>query len=425
VKILIAGAGIGGLTAALSLHAAGFTEVQILEAARSLRPLGVGLNILPNAVRELTDLGLYDQLAAAAVTTRELAFYSRHGQFIWREPRGLAAGYHWPQLSIHRGHLQAVLAQVVRQRLGAAAIATQSRVVGFTQPSERTVSVTVERTGSGTTDFSDVDLLIGADGIHSAVRASLYPGEGPPPCNGLMMWRGITWAEPFLDGKSMLVTGDDVHRIVLYPIAEGVNGRVLTNWVAARPDDSDLGGRGDWNREVSVSEVLDHFGNWRFDWLDIRAILSTAVKTYRYPMVDRDPLPRWTYGRVTLLGDAAHAMYPMGSNGATQSIIDARVLARALAATGGDIPQALTAYEAERRHAMTLLQASNRQDGPEAVIATVHRRAPEGFDHLHDVISEQELAEVSARYARTGGFDVESVNARPPGGIRIKEPTGQ
>jgi 2-polyprenyl-6-methoxyphenol hydroxylase-like FAD-dependent oxidoreductase len=211
----------------------------------------------------------------------------------------------------------------------------------------------------------------------------------------------------------------------LYPIAEDATGGVLINWVAARPADSDPDGRGDWSREVAVADVLDHFGHWRFGWLDIPAILGAASKVYEYPMVDRDPLPQWTFGRVTLLGDAAHAMYPMGSNGATQSIIDARALAHALAATGGDVPQALAVYEAERRPAMTLLQASNRRQGPEAVITTVHQRAPDGFDHLHDVISERELAEVSARYASTGGFDVETVNTRPSRSTPVPTPIVQ
>jgi 2-polyprenyl-6-methoxyphenol hydroxylase-like FAD-dependent oxidoreductase len=422
VRILIAGGGIGGLSAALSLHAAGFTDVQVMEAARALCPLGVGLNILPNAIRELSELGLYDRLADQAITTSELALYSRHGKLIWKEPRGLAAGYHWPQLSIHRGHLQSVLAQAVRERLGATAITTHTRVVGCSQPSDGKVTVTLDRAGTGTYAVGDIDLLIGADGIRSTVRAALYPDEGPPPGNGLVMWRGTTWAEPFLDGRSMIVTGDDLRRIVLYPIAEDVaRDCSLINWVAARPTEGDSHTRGDWNRQVPVAEVLKHFGDWRFDWLDIPAILEAATEVYHYPMADRDPLPRWTFGRVTLLGDAAHAMYPMGSNGATQSIVDARALAHALATTGGDVPKALTAYESERRPAMTLLQASNRQQGP--VIATVHQRAPGGFDDLHEVISESELAEVSAHYASTGGFDVEAVNTRPSRNIPISDPT--
>ncbi|MGW7367293.1 flavin-dependent oxidoreductase [Streptomyces sp. NPDC054841] len=420
MRILIAGGGIGGLSAALSLHAAGFTNVQIVEAARALQPLGVGLNVLPNAVRELTDLGLYDRLARKAITTSTLALYSRHGKLIWEEPRGRAAGYSWPQLSIHRGHLQQVLAQAVRERLGANAIAVGTRLAGFTHASDGTVTVSLERRGVGAVVVDGVDLLIGADGIRSSVRAGLYPDEGPPPDNGLVMWRGTAWAAPFLDGQAMIVTGDDVQRIVLYPIeSDQANGRCLINWVAARPADDDLDSRGDWNREVPVSDVLDRFGHWRFDWLDIPAIIAATTQAYCYPMVDRDPLARWTFGPVTLLGDAAHAMYPMGSNGATQSIVDARALAHAMATTD-DISEALAVYEAERREAMTLLQASNRQQGPEAVISMVHQRAPDGFENLHDVISEDELAEVSLRYAVTGGFDVQSVNTRPSRTVPIE-----
>ncbi|MFJ5221007.1 flavin-dependent oxidoreductase [Streptomyces sp. NPDC088354] len=425
MKIFIAGGGIGGLTAALSLHAAGFEDVHVLEAARELLPLGVGLNILPNAVRELTELGLYEELVNNAITTSELALYSRHGQLIWKEPRGLAAGYHWPQLSIHRGYLQSVLARAVRERLGPAAITTHTRVTDCSQDRKGKVAVTLDRVGSDTTVVRDVDLLIGADGIRSAVRASLYPNEGPPPDNGMIMMRGTTWTESFLDGQSMIVTGDDSKRIVLYPIAQDrPRGRSLINWVAARPADDDLHHRGDWSREGSVDDVLEHFGDWHFDWLDIPAILRSATAVYQYPMVDRDSLSRWTFGHVTLLGDAAHAMYPMGSNGATQSIVDARALAHALA-TSGDIPEALLAYEAERRPAMTLLQASNRRQGPEAVITTVHQRAPDGFNDLHDVISATELAEVSARYAMTGGFGVTAVNGRASRSTFPSKPTAR
>ena len=413
MRILIAGGGIGGLTAALSLHAAGFDDVRIVEAAPAILPLGVGLNILPNAVRELVELGVYDPLADRAVMTRDLRLFSRHGRLIWEEPRGLAAGYHWPQLAVNRGHLQTVLAHAVRERLGADAIATGIRVAGCAPQSGSHVLVALEHTGTGSTETSRADLVIGADGIHSAVRASFYPAEGPPPGNGMVMWRGMSWAEPFLTGRSMIVAGTDTERLVLYPVEENAEGtRVLVNWVAARPGDSDMPSSESGRDPVPLAHVLDRFGHWRFDWLDIPAILGATGTAYQYPMVDRDPLPRWTFGNATLLGDAAHAMYPMGSNGATQSIMDARVLAHALA-TAGDIPQALARYESERRPAMSRLQISNRGHGPEAVITAVHQRAPEGFDHLHEVISERELAEISANYATTAGFDRDHVNTRP------------
>ncbi|MGP4047416.1 FAD-dependent monooxygenase [Streptomyces sp. 2A115] len=415
MRILIAGGGIGGLSAALSLHAAGFTDVRIVEAATTIWPLGVGLNILPNAVRELTELGLYDRLAERAVITRELRFYSRHGRLIRQEPRGRAAGCHWPQLSIHRGDLQTVLAQAVRERLGTDAIVNGTRVVGCSPLPDAQVAVTTVRAGTGTVKAGRADLVIGADGIRSAVRASFYPEEGPPPSNGMVVWRGTTWAEPFLTGESMIVTGDGTRRIALYPVARHPTGtRVLVNWVAARPA-ATTGDRPTRRDEghgtVTTARVLEHFGDWAFDWLDIPALLGGARRVHQHPMVDRDPLPRWTFGNVTLLGDAAHAMYPMGSNGATQSIIDARVLAHALA-TADDIPQALARYEGERRPAMTRLQADYRRQGPESV-TKVHQRAPDGFRDLREVMSERELAQTSARCATASGLEREYVNTRP------------
>ncbi|MFE9446422.1 FAD-dependent monooxygenase [Streptomyces sp. NPDC006602] len=275
----------------------------------------------------------------------------------------------------------------------------------------------MERAGTGTVETVRADLVIGADGIRSAVRASLYLQEGPPPGNGMVMWRGTTWAEPFLTGESMIVTGDDTRRIVLYPVARHPTGtRVLVNWVAARPAGAATGGRPARRDEaygsVTTARVLEHFGDWRFDWLDIPALLGGARRVHQYPMVDRDPLPRWTFGNVTLLGDAAHAMYPMGSNGATQSVIDARVLAHALA-TADDIPQALARYESDRRPAMTRLQADNRRQGPESVITTVHQRAPHGFRDVREVMSERELARTAAHYAAASGLEREYVNTRP------------
>ena len=419
MKILIAGAGIGGLTAALSLHAAGFADIRIVEAASELRPIGVGLNILPSAVRILAALGLGEQVADDAVATQELRLVSRYGKLIWAEPRGLAAGYRWPQLSVHRGHLQAVLVRAVHERLGRGAIVTNTSVVGCGQRSAADVKVLLRRAGSGSSEAAYADLVIGADGIRSAVRACLYPDEGSPPGNGMVIWRGTTWAEPYLTGGSMVVAGTDTDRIVLYPISRRPGGAgALINWVAGRPGANDLDDRRGWHERVAVSEVLDHFGDWRFDWLDIPAVIGAAGPVYRYPMVDREPLPRWTFGHVTLLGDAAHAMYPVGSNGATQAIVDASVLAGALADTG-DISEALARYEAGRRPAMTRLQASNRNQGPEAAISIVHRRAPHGFENLHDVISPGELAAIPAGYAQIAGFDLDCVNGRPPLGPRV------
>ncbi|MGW4802188.1 flavin-dependent oxidoreductase, partial [Nonomuraea sp. NPDC004297] len=267
MRIVIAGAGIGGLTAALSLHAAGFADVTVHEAVRELRPLGVGINLLPHAVRELTELGLADRLAAIGVATAELAYFNRYGAPIWSEPRGLGAGYAWPQYSVHRGRLQMLLLETVLDRLGPDAVRTGSRI-----------------TGPGTED-----LLIGADGINSAVRAHLYPGEGPPPWNGLVLWRGTTYGEPFLTGRSMIMAGDGTRKFVAYPIETG--GRTLINWIAERPLDGRAPERGDWNRPADPAEVAGHFAGWRFDWLDVPGLIAGAASAYEYPMVDRDPLP--------------------------------------------------------------------------------------------------------------------------------------
>jgi 2-polyprenyl-6-methoxyphenol hydroxylase-like FAD-dependent oxidoreductase len=410
LDIVIAGAGIGGLSAALSLRAAGFERIRILEAAPALRPLGVGLNILPTAVRELAELGLLDSLSAVAVATRELAFHHRTGGLIWRERRGLAAGYRWPQLSIHRGEFQRVLAEAVRERLGPDVIATGTRVEGFDAGPDRT-RIAVVRPAPGTREVIDADLLIGADGIHSAVRRTAYPDEGQPAWSGLTLWRGAGQAGPYAGDSPMIVTGDDRHMIVVYPIGRAGDD-LIVNWGVARPGSGAAPDRGNWNRVVDSAVVLDYLSDWDFGWLDVPGVVAASPQVYEYPMVDRDPLPRWTFGRTTLLGDAAHPMYPTGSNGATQTVLDARALAHHLA-THVDVDEALAAYEAERRPVNTQIQLANRQLGPEGVIRMVHGRAPDGFADIHDVISADELAEHFGAYARRAGLDIETVNTRP------------
>lgn len=402
-EILIAGGGIGGLVTALSLDAAGFTP-RVFEAVGEYRPLGVGINVLPHAVRELTELGLADQLAATGVATRELRYISAHGQEIWREDRGLAAGYRWPQYSIHRGLLQMLLLDECRAR--GIEVLTGHRVSGFAQDADGVTA----RFGNG--DRARGAALIGADGIHSAIRAHFAPGEGAPSWQGAVLWRATTIAAPYLTGATMVQAGHHDQKFVCYPIRHLPDGRVLTNWIAEMRVDVSKGfNREDWNREADRDVFLPHYESWNWGWLDVPGLIRGAERVLEYPMVDRDPLERWTEGRVTLLGDAAHPMYPIGSNGASQAILDARQLALHLA-RAGDVAEGLAAYEAARRPPTAKLTLANRALGPDLILEEVHRRAPEGFSDLHAVISEQELIETASNYKRLAGFDPALLNER-------------
>ena len=378
MTVVIAGAGIGGLVAALSLHQAGIA-VQVFEAARQVEPLGVGINILPHAVRELFALGLERQLIEAGVQTAALAYFSKRGQEIWREPRGRAAGYNWPQISIHRGTLQRILFEAAVERLGQHSIVTGHRLTGWEERGGSIFPAFVRREDDTTVE-TEASLLIGADGIHSALRAKLYPGEGPPIWNGAILWRGTTRGVPFLDNRTMIMAGHEFQKFVCYPILPEGAGEPLINWIAElkfKPDHAWR--REDWNRTGDTNDFLPQFRDWRFGWLDVPELVAASSGCYEYPMVDRDPLAKWTFGRATLLGDAAHAMYPIGSNGASQAILDARVLAREIR-NGGETPEALEAYEAERRPATSAIVLANRRNGPEHVMQLVEERAPDGFD---------------------------------------------
>ncbi|MEU1805562.1 flavin-dependent oxidoreductase [Streptomyces sp. NPDC019937] len=392
MSVVIAGAGIGGLTAALSLHAAGI-EATVVESAREIRPLGVGINLLPHAVRELTELGLGDALAGLGVAIAENVYADRHGRHIFSEPRGVAQGYRWPQYSIHRGELQLLLLAAVRERLGPGAVRTGARVTGFAHgPGEADgVWARVLDRATGTVAERHADALIGADGLHSAVRAALHPDEGPPLWSGIRMWRGTTKAAPFLTGRSMAMVRDGDAELVAYPI-----GRDRINWVCqvrvAEP--GPLTGDAGWNRPGRAADVLPHYAHWTLGWLDVPALLAGSGEILEYPMADRDPLPSWGSGRVTLLGDAAHPMYPVGANGASQAIVDARVLAYELSAPDG-IGTGLARYEAARRDATAAVVRANR---------AMHRDGGRG---------PRELARITDTYRRATGSEVESLNTRP------------
>jgi 2-polyprenyl-6-methoxyphenol hydroxylase-like FAD-dependent oxidoreductase len=415
MTVLIAGGGIGGLTLALSLHQIG-VPAKIFESVPALKPLGVGVNVLPHAVRELIELGLLDQLDASGVRTSELAYFSKHGKPIWREPRGIEAGYNWPQFSIHRGTLQQILLDAATDRLGRENILTSHHLCNWTETLEGVRADFIDRASGKSASSHDGALLIAADGIHSAVRDKLYPQEGPPIWNGRVLWRGISKGDAFLSGRTMIMAGHESLKFVCYSISKeaDASGKFSINWVAERHmPPTYQWRREDYNRTARLEEFLPWFKNWKFDWLDVPGLIERCPHAYEYPLVDRDPLARWTFGPVTLMGDAAHPMYPIGSNGASQAILDARVLTREILAHG-PTNAALLAYEAERRPATSDLVMLNRRNGPEQVMQMVEERAPDGYDVVTDVLSQQELEDIAATYKRVAGFQVEGLNAKPP-----------
>lgn len=415
MTVLIAGGGIGGLTLALSLHQIGI-PCRVFESVPELKPLGVGINVLPHAVRELIELGLLDKLDAAGVRTKELSYFSKHGKPIWSEPRGIEAGYKWPQFSIHRGTLHQILLDTVVERLGADNLLNSHHVTSFTDSPEGVSANFIDKATGKDVGTYDGSLLIAADGIHSAIRARLYPDEGPPIWNGRILWRGITESDAFLSGRTMIMAGHEVLKFVCYPISNAPlpNGKFRINWIAERllpPTYSWR--REDYNRAAKLDEFLPWFEDWTFDWLDVPGLIRNCAHAYEYPLVDRDPIDRWTFGNVTLMGDAAHPMYPIGSNGASQAILDARVLTREIL-KHGETATALQAYESERRPATTELVKLNRRNGPEQVMQLVEERAPNGFNVVTEVMSQQELEDVANTYKRVAGFQVDALNAKPP-----------
>lgn len=407
--VLIVGAGIGGLTAALALHAAG-VPCRVYEAAPVIRPVGVGVNVLPHASRELARLGLEPALSKVAVLTAESAFFNRFGQLIYREPAGRAAGYADPQYSIHRGDLQMTLLAAATERLGPGRIIPGWTCTGVTQdPGSATVHFTATATGDALPSQSG-RAVIACDGIHSAIRRQMFPHKGAPRYSGVNMWRGTTRWPAFLSGATMVRAGWLAGgKMVIYPIRTLADGRQLVNWVAEI--ETPQHAQRDWTRKGRLEDFLPAFADWRFDWLDVPALIQAADQVLEYPMVDQDPLPHWTEGRVTLLGDAAHPMVPRGSNGAGQSILDARALADCLS-EGGEVAAALRAYEALRLGPTTDVVLTNRRQPPDAILREVWQRTGDRpFARIEDVISADELAAMSNAYKAVARFDHASLRA--------------
>jgi 2-polyprenyl-6-methoxyphenol hydroxylase-like FAD-dependent oxidoreductase len=413
MTIAIVGGGIGGLALALGLHARGL-ECDVYESAPQQREVGVGITLLPHAMRELAALGVQPALEADAIENLESVFFNRWGQYIYRESRGRHAGHEWPELGIHRGRLHGILHEAVRQRLGSSRLHLDHRLAGF-RADESGVSLQFDQTSTGQAlPAVAARVLVGCDGVNSTVRRRFYPDE-TPAFAGINTWRGVTVHRPILSGKSYMRIGSiDTGKMVIYPIADNVDGQgnQLINWVAEirRPG----AGMNDWNKTGELTDFLPFFQDWRFEWLDVPHLISSATQVLEYPMVDKDPVDRWTFGRVTLLGDAAHPMYPRGSNGSAQALIDARTLAQELASLAqGDDPQvALRAYEAQRLGATSKIVQTNRTTPPDYIIMKVDELSGgQPFRHVDDLISQDELRAISQRYMQVAGFSREALKA--------------
>ena len=412
--VIIVGGGIGGLTLALMLHERGI-NARVYEAAPEIKPIGVGISLLPHASQELGLLGLTDALSEVAVTTRESCFFNRFGQFVYSEPVGRHAGYDWPQFQIHRGDLQQVLYQVCVDRVagGAERVLTGHRCTGVGSDARGAVAHFVDSNTGRARPSVRGAAVIGCDGIGSVVRRQFFPDEGPPVYSGVNMWRGTTVWEPFLSGSTYLRAGWlTVGKMVIYPIRHNVDsqGRQLVNWVAEVQTDSY--NEQDWNRIGRLEDFYDVFADWTFDWLDVAGLIRGSEEILEYPMVDRDPLHRWTHGRVTLLGDAAHPMYPRGSNGAGQAILDARALADCLQ-SAESVPEALQAYEDQRLAATAAVVHASRSAPPDVILKAVHERSGDRpFERIEDVMTSTEMAALSDSYKRVAGYHRESLSSR-------------
>lgn len=407
--VLIAGGGIGGLSLALTLHQIG-VPFTVLESVRALKPMGVGINLQPNAVRELFALGIdASDLDTVGVPAREWALVGRSGAEIHAEPRGTEAGYSWPQYAVHRGAFHMLLYRRLMERCGADAMRLGAQVVGYEPlPAGGVAALLADG------DRVEGTVLIGADGIHSKVRAQMYPDQPPIHWGGALMWRGCTRAAPVRTGSSFIGLGGAAQRMVIYPISPvGKDGKADINWIAEvmheDPEARDSG----WFEDAQLDDVLPHFADWTYDWLDVPALIRESQVLYENPMIDREPVPSWVDGPVALMGDAAHAMYPTGSNGASQAIIDARVLAARIL-DHGVTEQALAAYDAELCAPVSKLVLRNRGNGPFGLLDLVEERCGGVFDDIDAVLPRAEREAFVAEYKKAAGFAVDSLNASDP-----------
>jgi 2-polyprenyl-6-methoxyphenol hydroxylase-like FAD-dependent oxidoreductase len=408
MKIIIAGGGIGGLTAALLLHKAG-VEVKVFESVRNIKPLGVGINLLPHSVAVLNELNLIPKLQRIAVSAKALLYYNKFGQKFWEEPRGMYAGYKVPQFSVHRGKFQQLLFEEAKAIIGEENILINHHLQSFKDEDDKVVTCFIDHATGEIVHEETGDALIGADGIHSVVRKYFYPNEGEPKFTGITLWRAVSEGTPNLLNSSMVMIGNTKQKFVAYPIRETEASSTI-NWIAEiKNENNTTPPKRDWNKKVDKQIFLPAFASWKYDWLDVPALIKAATDVYEFPMIDRDPLPQWTFGRISLLGDAAHPMYPIGSNGASQAILDAKALADSIA-SNKNIQQALIEYEKQRREPTSKIVLTNRENGPDKIMEIMEQRAPDGFAELNDVITHEELEAIANQYKKIAGFEKQTVN---------------
>jgi 2-polyprenyl-6-methoxyphenol hydroxylase-like FAD-dependent oxidoreductase len=413
-RVLIAGGGIGGLTLALTLHQIG-VPCAVYESVRNLSPLGVGINMQPNAVRELLDLGIdEDKLNTVGLPAKEWALVGLNGNDIYAEERGLLAGYNWPQYAVHRGEFHMILYREVLERLGDDAVRLGHRVTGYENNDDGTVTAIVEQRG-GDTIRETGTILVGADGIHSAIRAQMHPDQPPIHWGGALMWRGASLGKPIRTGSSFVGLGTHKQRMVIYPIShpDPDTGLALINWIAEVTfDDSDDWKDSGWFQKVGIDDFIHHFEDWTYDWLDVPGLLRGADEAFENPMIDRDPIPTWQDGGVILIGDAAHPMYPTGSNGGSQAVVDTRNLGAALIEYG--LSQvALAAFDQKFCGPISEVVLRNRGAGPFGLLNMVDERCGGTFDNIDDVIPPDERREFMAGYKAAAGFAIEGLNKAP------------
>ncbi len=405
--IVVIGGGIAGLTFALHMHARGI-PCRVYESAPQVKELGVGITLLPHATREFCALGLEDKLRAVAIENRESVFFNRFGQFIYKEDRGRYGGYPFPEFGIHRGKLHRVLYEAALERLGPQALITNHGCTGVDQD-ENSVTVHFRETSSGAQLPSvRAAVAIAADGVNSTVRRQFYPDE-KMAFAGINTWRGVTRCKPFLTGRSYVRVGNiETGKMVIYPIVDDIDGEgnQLINWMAEirQPSVS----MNDWNKPGRLEDFLPIYADWHFDWLDVADMIQRADQILEYPMVDKDPVPRWTFNRVTFMGDAAHPMYPRGSTGSAQSAIDARTLVDQIA-NHADLREALQAYETLRLAPTAKIVQTNREFPPDYLIIKVDELSGgKPFRHIDDVISQDDLRTLSENYKKIAGYSLET-----------------